>query len=264
MAPSGLAILIGAGPATGTGIARILSAPTHGNLAVALLSRSQDNLESVKATVLKSNPNATLECFPADVAQPDTIDKAYSDIAAHSSFSGLKLEAAIYSVKHASKKPFLEETREAFSRALDEYVGSAALFAQLAIRRFLADHPAKFPDEDGAKKGTLIFTGTLGALRTNPTFASYGASRAGVRMLAQALAREFSPQGIHVAHAIANGGIRDVNEHAEGVEDSVKQKVKRREFMSADAVGKEYLHLVQQEPDLWTHELDLRPAMEKF
>jgi len=263
MPPSGLAILIGVGPATGTGIARMLSSPSHGNLAVALLSRTPSNLESVKKVVLKSNGSASIECFSADIAQHQTIETAFANIATHPTFKGLKLEAAIYSVKHADKKPFLEETHEAFTRAFDEYAGGAMLFSQLAIKRFLADHPGTFPD-DPTKKGTIVFTGTLGSLRTNSTFASYGGSRASVRMLAQALAREFSNQGIHIAHAIANGGIRDVNEHAEGVEEKFKEKVRRGEFMSADQVGKEYVHLIQQEIGLWTHELDLRPAMEKF
>lgn len=93
-----------------------------------------------------------------------------------------------------------------------------------------------------------------GALRCNAEFGSYGASRASVRQLAQALAREFSPKGVHVAHAIANGGIRD--------EDSEETKTGKR--MTAEAVGKTYLFLAQQEPTLWTHELDLRPAQEKF
>ena len=263
MPPSGLAILLGAGPATGTGIARILSSASHGNLAIALLSRTPANLEAIKQTVLRSNPSASIEFFAADVARTESIEQAFGAVAAHPTFRGLKLEAAVYSVKHAVKKPFLDETHVDFTRALDEYVGGAVLFAQLAVRRFLADHPGPFPDAP-AKKGTLIFTGTLGALRTNAGYGSYGASRASVRMLAQALAREFSAQGVHVAHAIANGGIRDVNDHADGVDESDRRKASRGEIMSADAVGLEYLHLVQQQPALWTHELDLRPAMEKF
>lgn len=106
----------------------------------------------------------------------------------------------------------------------------------------------------GAKKGTIIFTGTLGALRTNAEYNSYGASRAGTRMVAQGLAKEVSKNGVHVVHAIANGGIRD--------EDSKETREGAR--MSAEAVGKTYLWLSQMEPSLWIHECDLRPAQEKF
>lgn len=101
---------------------------------------------------------------------------------------------------------------------------------------------------------TLIFTGTLGALRCSANYAAYGAGRASVRQLSQSLAREMSEKGIHVAHTIANGGIAD--------EKGEDQKIGKR--MSAEAVGKTYLWLHEQEPCLWTSELDMRPALEKF
>jgi NADP-dependent 3-hydroxy acid dehydrogenase YdfG len=101
---------------------------------------------------------------------------------------------------------------------------------------------------------TLIFTGTLGALRCSATFAAYGAGRASVRQIAQTLARELSEKGIHVVHSIANGSIEDA--------DGDDQKKGKK--MSADAVGETYLWLHKQQPCLWTHELDLRPACEKF
>jgi NADP-dependent 3-hydroxy acid dehydrogenase YdfG len=78
-----------------------------------------------------------------------------------------------------------------------------------------------------------------------------------VRQLAQTLAREFSPQGIQVVHTIANGGIEDENP-----ENGEKQL--KGERMSAESVGKTYLWLSEQTVDLWTHELDMRPAAEKF
>jgi NAD(P)-dependent dehydrogenase (short-subunit alcohol dehydrogenase family) len=75
----------------------------------------------------------------------------------------------------------------------------AMIFAQESIKRLLEDHGDKDLAEGAEKKGTLIFTGTLGALRCNAEFGSYGASRGSVRQLAQALAKEMSPKGIHVA-----------------------------------------------------------------
>jgi NAD(P)-dependent dehydrogenase (short-subunit alcohol dehydrogenase family) len=237
----------------GTGIARVLSSPEHANFAVALLARSAENLESVKKTIKKSNPESCIETFTTDTS-PENISRAFSEIAKHQSFTGLKLRAAVYSIKHSSKKPFLEETHAEFTRSLDEYVGGAMAFAQETVKRLFTDH-GKEPLSSGAgKKGTLIFTGTLGALRTNPEYSAYGAGRAGVRMLAQGLAKEYSAQGIHVVHAIANGRIAD--------KDDDEQKTGLH--MSADAVGLEYLHLINQKPALWTHELDMRPAQEKF
>lgn len=253
MPPSGLAILIGAGPNTGTGIARILSHPSHGNLAIALLARRSESLNEVVSTVRKTNPNAVLETFPTDTTKA-SLEKTFQEIEKHQSFKDLKLKLAIYSIKHSSKKPFLEETREDFEDSLETYVGGAFTFAQESLKRFFADHGESGLVDGGDKKGTLIFTGTLGALRCSAQFAAYGAGRASVRQLAQTLAREMSEKGVHVVHTIANGAIADA--------DGEDQKTGKK--MSADAVGETYLWLHNQRPCLWTHELDMRPACEKF
>ncbi|EFQ89468.1 hypothetical protein PTNB73_02010 [Pyrenophora teres f. teres] len=124
MPSSGLAILIGAGPATGTGIASVLTSPTHGNLAVALLSRRPENLQAVISKVRSASPDAMLEAFASDTS------KAFANIKAHDSLKGLNLTLAIYSIKYSSKKPSLEETREDFEESLETYVGGAVTFAQ--------------------------------------------------------------------------------------------------------------------------------------
>ncbi|KAL8849934.1 MAG: hypothetical protein Q9221_005113 [Calogaya cf. arnoldii] len=257
MAPSGLAILIGAGPTTartpGAGIARILSSPSHGNLAIALLARNPTNLTSLAESLRSSSPSSVVETFPTDTS-PANLSSAFSAIQSHPSFSGLKLKIGVFSIKHSSKKPFLEETHEEFMKSLNDYVGGAFTFSQEFLKMLFEHHGTTSLADRGEKKGTLIFTGTLGALRTNAQFGAYGAGRSSVRMLAQSLAKEYSGTGVHVVHAIANGGIRD--------EDGEDQR--RGKTMSAEAVGKTYLWLSGQGPELWTHELDLRPAQEKF
>lgn len=150
----------------------------------------------------------------------------------------------------------MQETPEDFGESLQVYTTGAFAFAQQAVKMMYAQHGGEtlLADTQGEKKGTIIFTGTLGSLRTNPEFYAYGAGRAGARMVAQGLAKEVSKNGIHVVHAIANGSIRD--------EESEETKTGAK--ISAEAVGKTYLWLSQQEPTLWIHELDLRPAQEKF
>ncbi|KAK0507529.1 hypothetical protein JMJ35_010052 [Cladonia borealis] len=252
MPPRGLAILIGAGPTSGAGIARILASPAHGNFAVALLARNPDNLNTLAKGIRSSTPNP-IETFPSDTT-PEKLTKAFSDIRSHSSFKNLKLRVAIFHVKHSSRKPFLEETHAEFVDSLNTYVGGAMAFAQEAVKRMFEDNGKTPLAEGGEKKGTLIFTGTLGALRTNTNFAAYGASRAGARSLAQALAKEYSPLGLHVVHTILNGGVKD--------EDGEAQRTGKT--MSAEEVGKAYLWLAEQGPSMWTHELDMRPPQEKF
>jgi len=121
----------------------------------------------------------------------------------------LKLKVAIYSIKNADVKPFLEETHEAFMNTLSTYVGGAMAFSQEAIKLLFEHHGEKSLADGGEKKGTIIFTGTLGALRTNAKFASYGSSRASVKMVSQAVGKEFSPLGIQNVHVVANGRIED-------------------------------------------------------
>jgi NAD(P)-dependent dehydrogenase (short-subunit alcohol dehydrogenase family) len=180
----------------------------------------------------------------------------FQEIRQHNDFRNLKLKVAIWHVKHSSKKPFLEETPEAFGESLQTYTTGAFTFAQESLRMIYDTNGGEtlLKDTRGEKKGTIIFTGTLGAMRTNIGFGAYGAGRAGVRMIAQSLAKEVSEKGVHVVHAILNGGVKD--------EDTEETRIGQR--MSAEAVGKTYLWLAHQEPSVWVHELDLRPALEKF
>lgn len=237
----------------GAGIARMLAHPSHGNMAVALMARRQEVLTDIASSIKSQIDGAVVEAFPTDTS-PESLKKAFASIKSHKSFDGLKLNMAIFSIKHSSKKPFMNETYEEFTESLETYVGGAFTFSQESLKRFFADHGEHSLAEGSPKKGTLIFTGTLGALRCNAEFAAYGAGRASVRQLAQTLAREMSQKGVQVVHTIANGGIRDEN----GEEQKTGKK------MSAEAVGKTYLYLHSQEPELWTHELDMRPAQEKF
>lgn len=255
MAPSGLAILIGAGPTSGAGIARVLANPAQGNLAVALLARNADNLTNLCTSLRQSSNGGILHPFPTDT-QPDNLRSTFSKIAAHPDFAGLKLRLAIYHVKHSSKAPFLESTAEDFGASLQTYTTGAFTFAQEALKMMYAQNGGQtlLADTQGEKKGTIILTGTLGALRTNEGYASYGAGRAGARMVAQAVAKEHSRYGVHCVHAIANGGIVD--------EDNEETRTGKK--MSGEAVGRTYLWLSGQEAALWVHELDLRPAQEKF
>ncbi|KAL2040305.1 hypothetical protein N7G274_006748 [Stereocaulon virgatum] len=182
MPPKGLAILIGAGPTSGAGIARVLTSPSNGNLALAILSRKPDNLNKVAEGVQSSTSNPVIG-FPSDTT-PEKLSKAFADMRSHPSFKNLKLKVAVFHVKNSSRKPFLEETHVDFMNSLNTYVGDAMTFAQEAVKRMFEDS-GKTPLADGGeKKGTIIITGTLGVMRTNTNFAAYGASRSGARSLA--------------------------------------------------------------------------------
>lgn len=218
-----------------------------------------------------------LKAFKTDTSEPQ-LNQAFEDIKswAKSIDDDLKLKMSIFSIKHSHKTPFEEETAQQYTESMTTYATGAVIFAQLSLKWMLSQYPEHAALPSGAKvmqkKGTIIFTGTLGSLRTNPGFAAYGGGRAAVRMLAQSLAREYSARGVHVVHAIANGGITDKfhDYHADsgdvakqgGGEDA--EAVLEGKKMRAESVGKLYLSLAHLETDLWVHELDMRPAAEKF
>jgi NAD(P)-dependent dehydrogenase (short-subunit alcohol dehydrogenase family) len=255
MAPQGLAIIIGAGPTSGAGVARVLADPQRGNLAVALLARDAERLNSLAADLRKSSNGGVLQPFPTDT-QPDNLRKAFSQITDHPDLKGLKLRLAVYHVKNSSRKPFLEETPEDFNDTMQTFTTGGVVFAQEALKLMYAQNGGQtlLADTQGAVKGTIIFTGTLGAMRTNANYASYGASRAAARMVAQAIAKEHSKFGVHVAHTIANGPIIDEE----------NGNTRTGKSMRAEDVGETYLWLSRQPSSLWTHELDMRPAQESF
>ncbi|OAP62336.1 hypothetical protein AYL99_04539 [Fonsecaea erecta] len=274
MPPTGLAILLGAGPTTGAGIARVLARASQGNLAVALLSRSGD--VQLAERLSRESDGGVLKAFKTDTTE-QSLNRVFDEVQQWSASLGndVKLKLAIWSIKHSHKTPFEDESAQRFGDSLQTYVTGAMVFSQLCLKWMLAQYPADVEpsseggaEEEMVKKGTLIFTGTLGALRTNPGYAAYGAGRAGVRMLAQSLAREYSAKGVHVVHAIANGGIVDADVSG-GTEADADAKAKHAkvllgERIRAESVGKLYLECMRQGCDLWVHELDMRPAREKF
>lgn len=133
----------------------MLSHPSQGNMAVALLARGAESLNEVVGIIRKTSPDAVLETFPTDTSEA-SLEKTFLEIKSHQSFKDLKLRVAIFSIKHSSKKRFLEETREDFQGSLETYVGGAFTFAQEALKRFFADHGETGLTEGSEKKGVSI------------------------------------------------------------------------------------------------------------
>jgi NAD(P)-dependent dehydrogenase (short-subunit alcohol dehydrogenase family) len=245
MPPSGLCILIGAGPTAGSGIARVLANPSHGNLAVALLSRTGS--DELASAIAESSHGGVLKAFKSDTTRKalegafEEVKKWAGGLEGDDGKNGeLKLKLAIWNIKHSHRTPFLEETTERFSESIETYVTGAMNFSQLCLQWFMGQYPEwKAGETPLHKRGTLIFTGTLGALRTNTGYAAYGGGRAAVRMLAQSLAREFSEKGVHVVHAIANGGITDkYHTLPDGGEGEDAEKVMSGKGMRSESVGR--------------------------
>lgn len=111
-------------------------------------------------------------------------------------------------------------------------------------------------------RGTVIFTGASGSLRGKPGFAHFAAAKAGLRMISQSMAREFGPQGLHVAHVLIDGGV-----NGDRLRQAIPGMVEQRGedgLLDVDAIAETYWHLHQQPRTAWAQEIDLRPYKETF
>ena len=106
------------------------------------------------------------------------------------------------------------------------------------------------------KQGTILITGATAALRGSANFVNLAVGKFGLRALAQSMARELGPEGIHVAHVIIDGVIaaehRDQSSHSPD------------DLLSPDAIAQTYFELFSQHRSAWTLEIDLRPSVERF
>lgn len=143
-------------------------------------------------------------------------------------------------------KPFLELTPEEIEGSWRSMALSAANLAQACLPSMVA-----------AGEGTLVFSGATASLRGGARFAALASPKFALRGLAQSLAREFQPQGIHVAHAVLDGIIDTPASRTRHGLDPAR-------MMDAAAIAEAYLALHRQPRSVWTQELDLRPATETF
>ncbi len=111
-------------------------------------------------------------------------------------------------------------------------------------------------------RGTIIFTGASGSLRGRPGFAHFAVAKAGLRMLAQSMAREFGPRGLHVAHVVIDGGI-DGARLRERVPEMV-DKLGAEGLLQVEPIAETYWQIHCQPRSAWAHEVDLRPFKESF
>ena len=111
-------------------------------------------------------------------------------------------------------------------------------------------------------QGTIIFTGATASLRGGTGFAAFSGAKGALRMLAQSMARELGPQGIHVAHSIIDGGID--TEFIRNLRPDFEAIKAKDGVLSPDAIAQAYVALHKQHRSAWTHELDLRPWMESW
>ncbi len=173
------------------------------------------------------------------------VTKAAETAAAIEPFAG-RIAVLIHNAHLLDIKPFEQTTTDEFEQAWRV----ACLGAVIAAR-------AVIPHMASRNQGTIILTGATAGLRGAANFSAFASAKFALRGLAQSLAREYGPKGVHVAHVVLDGLIDEPQtERRFGASPSVRMK--------SSAVARAYLDLSVQHPSAWTHEMDLRPCSERF
>jgi NADP-dependent 3-hydroxy acid dehydrogenase YdfG len=242
-AATGSALVVGVGPAAGLGAA-LARRFARGGLAVTVAGRSADKLKAVADDLRASGARA--RALVADATRPTAVQRllASADAAAD-------LELVVFNVGHNRVAPALELSPAEFEALWRQNALAGFLVGQAAVRQMLA-----------RGRGTLIFTGATASLRARPPFIGFAAAKAALRAVAQALAREFAPQGLHVAHVIIDGALD--GEYARSQFPAVVRSKGHDGLLQVDDVAEAYWSIHQQPRSAWTHELDLRPFKEPF
>ena len=237
----GSVIIIGAGPGLGSSLARKFAKEGH-HVFVVRRERHSEELNSLCDEIKEFGGSAT--AIPSDAREEEQVISLFSEVAK----SG-PIDCVVFNIG-ANVFFSIEETTSRVFRKIWEM----GTFAGFLVGREAAKHMKD--------KGTIIFTGATASMRGGSGFAAFSSAKFGLRAVAQSLARELGPKGIHVAHTVIDGAI-DHPWIKENFPDTYKLK-EVDGILNPDDIAEAYYNLHLQEKTAWTHELDLRPYMEKF
>lgn len=224
-------------PGVGYGLAVKFAAQGY---AVGLIGRQEDRLDAARAGILLSSPGAQVAIATADSSDKTSIEAAITEIAAANG----PADVLLY---NAAPRPYptcniMDITPERLVGDFTSSVLGALLCSQAVI-----------PHMRAKKSGTIIITGATASLRGSAAYGSFAAAKGGLRQLAQSMARELNPEGIHVAHVVLDGMIDMpvINNLFPDAEENKK--------MDTNAIADAFWFLHSQPPSCFTFELDIRP-----
>ncbi|QIW99399.1 hypothetical protein AMS68_004917 [Peltaster fructicola] len=245
MASKAFAVVAGVGPGTGAAVARRFARAYP----VALLARSPENYESLVEEINKSGGKAI--GISTDVSSPESVKSAFDKI--QKEFNSTECAAAVFNASgRFVRKPLLEMSVEDFSAGWEVSCKGAFIFSQAVL-------PLLLKAVDGSKyPPTIIFTGATASIKANALMSSFASAKFAMRALSTSMAKEFAPQGIHVAHAVIDGVI-DIPRTKEWLKDAPPEAK-----IGADDIAESYWNLHTQSKRCFTNEIDIRPMLEKW
>lgn len=237
------AVIVGAGPGLGAALARRFA---RADMNVAMAVRNPGRIE-VLAAEYCGVVHRTI-AVACDATREGDVAALFQQVGAELGPPRL----VVYNAGGFVRKGIVETSAEEFERCWKAGCLGGFLVGREAVRTMLAARV------DGRHRGTIIFTGATASLRGGANFHNLAVGKFGLRALAQSMAREFQPQGIHVGHVIIDGQIESERPGRSVAERGVDT------VLSPDAIAESYYQLHLQPPSAWTLELDLRPYVEKF
>ena len=199
---------------------------------VALAARSVEDLDALK----RETGAATVAC---DASARTDVEKLFVELEA----AGGAPEIVIYNASYRTRGPLVELDPAEVERSIAVSAFGAFLVAQQAVRRMLPK-----------QRGAILFTGASASVKGYAQSAPFAMGKFALRGLAQSMARELAPQGIHVAHVVIDGGIKSAR----------RSESSPASLLDPDAIAQSYLHLIRQPRSTWSWEIELRPWVEKF
>jgi NAD(P)-dependent dehydrogenase (short-subunit alcohol dehydrogenase family) len=235
-------VVVGAGNATGGAVARRFA---REGLVACIARRSADKLSGLKQKIEAEGGKAI--AFALDARREEQVVEFFARVEREVG----PVEVCVFNVGGNIRFPIVETTWRKYYKSWEQCAGAGFLVGREAARVMLA-----------RGRGTILFTGATASLRGGSGFAAFAGGKHALRALAQSMARELGPQGIHVAHVVVDGMI-DTEFTAQRVADP-EAKRRGEAILQPDHIAETYWHLHTQPRSAWTHEMDLRPWVERW
>jgi NAD(P)-dependent dehydrogenase (short-subunit alcohol dehydrogenase family) len=240
-----VALLVGAGDAIGAAVARRFA---RGGYKVCVARReaakSQGLLDEAKAA------GQDIRAFSVDARNEAEVQGLFARVEAEVG----PLDICLFNAGSNVNKPVLETTEKLFFKAWE-----LACYAGFLVGREAARHMVP------RGRGSILFTGATASIRGSSGFAAFAAAKFGLRAVAQSMARELGPKNIHVVHLLIDAGVDSEAIHqrmrARGID---AKDIAADSLTKTESIAEAYWFTHHQARDGWTHELDLRPFVEKW
>jgi NAD(P)-dependent dehydrogenase (short-subunit alcohol dehydrogenase family) len=242
--PQKVCLIIGAGDGLGAAMARTFAAAGL-TVCVTRRERNLQQLQSLVTNIEASGGKA--HAFPVDARNEDAMIALFDTIEADIG----PIEVVVFNIGANVRFGITETTGRVYQK----------VWEMAAFAGFLAGREASRVMTPRGH-GTIIFTGATASQRGSSGFSAFAGAKHAVRALAQSMARELGPKGVHVAHVIVDGAMEGA--FIKGLLPDYETRLANGEIVAVDEAAKNYLWLHNQHKSAWTHELDLRPWTEKW